>query len=103
MGQLLDGRDCKAPADRQQLSHHLSLALMICVLLCLLPMSTHVQAEEVAAPEITNPAIRHIIQSRAARVKELNRHKASGALGENNRAGRCASGRAGTTTSPIGR
>ena len=43
-------------------------------------------ADEVAAPEITNPAIRQIIQSRAARVKELNRYKASGALGENNKA-----------------
>jgi len=42
--------------------------------------------DEVAAPEITNPAIRKIIQSRAGRVRELNRYKASGAVGENKRA-----------------
>ncbi len=46
----------------------------------------YAQANEVAAPEITNPAIRKIIQSRAARVRQLNRHKGSGAVGENNRA-----------------
>ncbi len=40
----------------------------------------------VAAPEITNPAIRRIIRSRAARVKDLDRYKAAGALGESNRA-----------------
>ena len=40
----------------------------------------------VAEPEISNPAIRRIIQSRAARVNDLNRYKASGALGENNKA-----------------
>ncbi len=44
------------------------------------------QQDQVAAPEITNPAIRRIIQSRSARVRDLNRHKASAALGENNRA-----------------
>ena len=42
--------------------------------------------DEVAAPEITNPAILKIIQSRAGWVRELNRHKGSGAIGENNRA-----------------
>lgn len=40
----------------------------------------------VAEPEISNPAIRRIIQSRAARVNDLNRYKSSGALGENNKA-----------------
>jgi uncharacterized protein YdbL (DUF1318 family) len=43
-------------------------------------------AQEVAAPEITNPAIRQIIESRGARVADVNRFKASGAVGENNRA-----------------
>lgn len=43
-------------------------------------------AQAVAAPEITNPAIRKIIDSRAKRVPEINRYKALGALGENNRA-----------------
>lgn len=44
------------------------------------------QAQTVADPEITNPAIRRIISSRAQRVAELDRHKASGVLGENNKA-----------------
>ena len=40
--------------------------------------------EEVAAPEITNPAIRTIIASRAARLSALNGWKANGVIGENN-------------------
>jgi len=40
--------------------------------------------EEVAAPEISNPAIRTIIASRAARLSALNGWKASGVIGENN-------------------
>ncbi len=43
-------------------------------------------AAEVAAPEITNPAIRKIIASRAARVKSLNEFKAKGVIGENAKA-----------------
>ncbi len=50
------------------------------------PAPVYAQGDEVAAPEITNPAIRQIIQSRAGRVRELNAYKASGAVGENNRA-----------------
>ena len=52
----------------------------------LAPAPVYAQTDEVAAPEITNPAIRKIIQSRAARVRELNRHKSSGAVGESNKA-----------------
>ncbi len=52
----------------------------------LAPAPVYAQTDEVAAPEISNPAIRKIIQSRAARVRELDAHKASGALGENSRA-----------------
>ncbi len=48
--------------------------------------TVYAQTDEVAAPEITNPAIRKIIQSRAARVRRLNGYKSSGAVGENNRA-----------------
>ena len=48
--------------------------------------ATDAQAQEVADPEITNPSIRRIISSRAQRVAELDRHKASGVLGENNKA-----------------
>ena len=40
----------------------------------------------VAAPEITNPAIRKIVQSRASRVQQLDRFKSTGVLGENNKA-----------------
>ena len=64
----------------------LALAIVICAQLSVGPASTFAKTNEVAAPEITNPAIRKIIQSRAGRVRELNRYKASGALGEDNRA-----------------
>jgi len=42
--------------------------------------------EQVAAPEISNPAIRTIIASRAARLEALNAWKARGVIGESNRA-----------------
>jgi len=42
--------------------------------------------EEVPAPEISNPAIRSIIATRAARLPELNRWKTAGVVGETNRA-----------------
>ncbi len=50
------------------------------------PAPVYAQTNEVAAPEITNPAIRQIIQSRGARAGELNKHKATGALAESNQA-----------------
>ncbi len=52
------------------------------------PAPAHAQppSSQVAAPEITNPAIRRIIQSRAARVNRLDRYKAAGAVGEDNKA-----------------
>jgi uncharacterized protein YdbL (DUF1318 family) len=40
---------------------------------------------QVAQPEITNPAIRKIIDSRSARYNELRRYLDQGVLGENNR------------------
>ncbi|MEM1180547.1 MAG: DUF1318 domain-containing protein [Acidobacteriota bacterium] len=40
----------------------------------------------VASPEITNPAIRKIVESRAQRIPDLERYKSAGAVGENNRA-----------------
>ena len=40
---------------------------------------------QVAQPEITNPAIRKIIDSRAARYNELRRYLDQGVLGENNK------------------
>jgi uncharacterized protein YdbL (DUF1318 family) len=47
---------------------------------------TPVMAQEVADPEVSNPAIRKIIESRKLRVAAVNKWKASGALGENNQA-----------------
>jgi uncharacterized protein YdbL (DUF1318 family) len=41
---------------------------------------------EVAAPEISNPAIRKIIDSRAARLDAVNAAKTKGVIGENNQA-----------------
>lgn len=45
-----------------------------------------VHAQQVAEPEVTNPAIRRIIESRAQRVGELERYKDAGAVGESNEA-----------------
>lgn len=45
---------------------------------------TPVYAQGVPSPEVSNPAIRKIIESRAARLSELNRFKQLGAIGENN-------------------
>jgi uncharacterized protein YdbL (DUF1318 family) len=42
--------------------------------------------DEVAAPEITNPAIRKIIDSRASRLAAVNELKAKGVVGESNQA-----------------
>lgn len=43
-------------------------------------------AQEVAAPEVSSPAIRKIIESRAARVAQIDAFKAQGVIGESNRA-----------------
>jgi uncharacterized protein YdbL (DUF1318 family) len=43
------------------------------------------EPDEVPAPEISNPAIRKLIDSRAARLKTLVSLKARGVIGENNR------------------
>ena len=47
---------------------------------------TPAYAEGVADPEVTSPAIRKIIESRGARVASLDKYKASGVIGENNKA-----------------
>ena len=41
---------------------------------------------DVPAPEVTNPAIRKIIDSRVQRVEAINRYKGMGVLGESNKA-----------------
>ena len=43
-------------------------------------------ADDVPAPDVSSPAIRALIDSRAARVAELNRYKTDGLVGENNQA-----------------
>ena len=43
------------------------------------------QAQAVPEPEVTNPAIRKIIDSRAARLGDVNRYKSQGVIGENNK------------------
>lgn len=43
-------------------------------------------AEGVAQPEISNPAIRKIIDARAARLADVNKYKAMGVIGESNQA-----------------
>jgi len=43
-------------------------------------------AADVPAPEVSNPAIRKIIDSRAARAGRLDEFKAMGVIGENNQA-----------------
>ena len=63
-----------------------SACLLVSMLLSLYGHVTAAQTNEVATPEISNPAIRRIIQSRAGRVRALNRFKSAGAVGENNRA-----------------
>ncbi len=40
---------------------------------------------QVPEPETTNPAIRKIIDSRAARLGDVNKYKSSGVIGENSR------------------
>lgn len=40
----------------------------------------------VPPPDVSSPAIRRVIESRAARVADIDRFKASGAIGENNKA-----------------
>jgi uncharacterized protein YdbL (DUF1318 family) len=46
---------------------------------------TPAHAQQVPEPETTNPAIRKIIDSRAARLAEINSYKSSGVIGENNK------------------
>ena len=64
-------------------SHRLAGAL----LLLLVPTVSGAQSDnQVPPPEITNATIEKILKSRTARVGRLNAYKASGAVGENNRA-----------------
>lgn len=48
--------------------------------------TAYAQQSSIPEPEITNPAIRKIIASRAQRLEALNRYKAQGVVGENNAA-----------------
>ena len=44
-----------------------------------------VHAQDVLSPEVSNPAIRRIIDSRAGRLDEIDSFKSDGVIGENNR------------------
>ena len=82
-----------APAEADKPSGNQSVRLdfskaasfVVGSVLALLPAGD-ISAQEVAEPEISNPAIRRIVESRGARVAELSRFKAAGAIGENNQA-----------------
>ena len=60
-------------------------SLLSCIL-SLGATTAYAAQDQVAAPEITNPAIRKIIDSRAARLAAVNALKAEGVIGENNQA-----------------
>ncbi|MEM8933426.1 MAG: DUF1318 domain-containing protein, partial [Acidobacteriota bacterium] len=61
---------------RRTLGHTLGVLLAL--------TAPSIDAQEVAAPEVTSPAIRRLIASRAQRVAAIDRFKAAGALGETN-------------------
>lgn len=50
------------------------------------PAPVYAAEEGVAAPEISNPAIRKIIESRGQRAADLRQLKSQGVIGENNQA-----------------
>lgn len=56
------------------------------LLALMLPAALQGGQSEVPAPEVTNPAIRKIIDSRAERLPAVNRLKSAGVVGESNRA-----------------
>ena len=62
-----------------------SESLLSCIL-SLGATTAYAAQDQVAAPEITNPAIRKIIDSRAARLDAVNALKAEGVIGESNQA-----------------
>jgi len=64
-----------APSPRSAVIGPLDLLLGVSV----------VEAQSVPEPEVTNPAIRKIIDSRAARLGDVNRYKGTGVIGENNK------------------
>lgn len=60
-------------------------SLLSCIL-SLGATTAYAAQDQVAQPEITNPAIRKIIDSRAARLDAINALKAKGVIGESNQA-----------------
>ena len=60
-------------------------SLLSCIL-SLGATTAYAAEDEVAAPEITTPAIRKIIDSRATRLAAINDLKANGVIGEGNQA-----------------
>lgn len=63
-----------------------SLESLVSCILSLGATTAYAAEDEVAAPEITNPAIRKIIDSRATRLAAINDLKTKGVIGEGNQA-----------------
>lgn len=90
--QAAEGSDGAAPSDSASLNSSSTATTLAgaalarwlgSALVTFLPAGTAYGAsDEVAAPEITNPAIRKIIQQRAARIVRVSQLKAQGVLGE---------------------
>jgi len=72
-------------ADSQQSARVEPGALLELVGAALFGSRVHAQ-DRVPQPEVTNPAIRRIIDGRAKRLAAVNDFKAAGAVGENNKA-----------------
>lgn len=62
------------------------LESLVSCILSLGATTAYAAEDEVAAPEITNPAIRKIIDSRATRLAAINDLKEKGVIGEGNQA-----------------
>jgi uncharacterized protein YdbL (DUF1318 family) len=73
------------PSPVAQSNGGASESLLSCIL-SLGATTAYAAQDQVAAPEITNPAIRKIIDSRAARLDAVNALKAKGVIGESNQA-----------------
>jgi uncharacterized protein YdbL (DUF1318 family) len=73
------------PTPVAQSDEGASESLLSCIL-SLGATTAYAAEDQVAAPEITNPAIRKIIDSRAARLDAINALKAEGVIGESNQA-----------------
>lgn len=77
-----------ATEEQQQLGRavHQQRALPFMLVAVMAPVALQGGQAEVPPPQVTNPAIRKIIDSRAERLPAVNRLKAAGVVGESNQA-----------------